>query len=51
MATTFESARDLILANTSILGVEDVPLLEAIGRVLAEEVIAPAPVRTIVVSV
>lgn len=37
----FEEARSLILENIPILGVERVPLLDAAGRVLAEDVKAP----------
>jgi molybdopterin molybdotransferase len=41
MTISFEDARSLILENVPTLGVERVPLLDAAGRVLAEEVIAP----------
>ncbi|MBW2688619.1 MAG: molybdopterin molybdotransferase MoeA [Deltaproteobacteria bacterium] len=41
MAETFECARALILGEVSPLPVESVPLLEVVGRVLAEEVKAP----------
>ena len=41
MAETFECARALILENVSRLPVESVPLLEALGRILAEELRAP----------
>ena len=35
-----EEARDKILALVSVLNSEDVPLLEAMGQVLAEDVLA-----------
>ncbi|KAF0220114.1 MAG: molybdopterin [Geobacteraceae bacterium] len=38
---TFEEARKIILAGISPLGVERVTLLESLGRVIAEEMIAP----------
>jgi molybdopterin molybdotransferase len=38
---SFEDARSTILANVSPLGVERVELLESLGRVIAEDVIAP----------
>ena len=38
---TFEVARSMILASVSSLGVERVELLEALGRVVAEDVVAP----------
>lgn len=38
---TFEEARRLILANVKPAGVERVNLLEAVGRVLAEDLTAP----------
>lgn len=41
MAETFECARSLILENVSTLPAESVPLLEAVGRILAEELRAP----------
>ena len=41
MAESFESARALILAKCSLLPAESVPLFEAAGRVLAEEIRAP----------
>lgn len=41
MATTFESARTLILSKVFPLGIERSHLLDVIGRVLAEEVRAP----------
>lgn len=41
MTTTFEDARRLILQQASTLGVERVMLLNAPGRILAEEVVAP----------
>ena len=41
MTIRFEDARSLILENVPTLGVERVPLLDAAGRVLAEDVIAP----------
>ena len=41
MAETFECARALILENVTTLPVESVPLLEAVGRILAEELRAP----------
>ena len=41
MAETFEHARALILENVFSLPVESVPLIEVVGRVLAEEVRAP----------
>jgi molybdopterin molybdotransferase len=37
----FEDARNIILASVSPLGVERVELLESLGRVIAEDVIAP----------
>lgn len=37
----FENARSIILQNISPLGTEKVPLLEALGRVLSEDIIAP----------
>lgn len=42
MSTTFEDARRLILQQASTLGVERVMLLNAPGRILAEEVVAPS---------
>jgi len=41
MSIGFEEARTLILNSVPTLGIERVPLLEAAGRVLAEEVKAP----------
>jgi len=41
MAETFEHARALILENVSVLPAESVPLIELVGRVLAEEIRAP----------
>ncbi len=41
MAETFERARALILEKVSRLPAESVPLLDVVGRVLAEEVRAP----------
>jgi molybdopterin molybdotransferase len=41
MAESFENARALILAKISSLPTESVPLLEMVGRVLAEEIRAP----------
>jgi molybdopterin molybdotransferase len=41
MAETFEKARALILGQLSPLSAESVPLLELVGRVLADEVRAP----------
>ncbi len=38
---TFEEARSIILASVSPLGVERVPLLDALGRVIAEDLVAP----------
>jgi len=38
---TFEEARRVILDNVAVLGPETVPLLDAVGRVLAEDVTAP----------
>ena len=38
---TFEVARSMILSNVSPLGVERVELLTALGRVVAEDVVAP----------
>jgi molybdopterin molybdotransferase len=38
---TFEEARDIILAHATTLGVERVELLESLGRVLSEDVVAP----------
>lgn len=38
---TFNDARRLILSNVTPLGVERVGLLESLGRVLAEDVVAP----------
>jgi len=37
----FEDARSIILRNTSPLGTEKVSLLETLGRVLSEDIIAP----------
>ncbi len=37
----FENARSIILQNISLLGTEKVPLLESLGRVLSEDIIAP----------
>jgi molybdopterin molybdotransferase len=37
----FEEARRIILENVSTLGAESVTLLESLGRVLAEDVVAP----------
>lgn len=41
MALSFDDARSLILESAAPLGIERVPLLEASGRVLAGEVLAP----------
>lgn len=41
MSTSFEEARRLILQQAPTLGVERVMLLNAPGRILAEEVVAP----------
>ena len=41
MAESFESARAIILANVSVLAAESIPLLEAGGRVLANDLRAP----------
>jgi molybdopterin molybdotransferase len=38
---TFEEARSIILASVSPLGVERIELLESLGRVIAEDVVAP----------
>lgn len=38
---SFEEARSVILANVSPVGTERVHLLDAVGRVLAEELVAP----------
>lgn len=38
---TFEEARSIILASVATLGVERVEILESLGRVLADEIIAP----------
>jgi len=38
---TFEVARSMILASVSSLGAERVELLAALGRVVAEDVVAP----------
>ncbi len=38
---TFEEARSIILRSVSPLGVERVPLLDSLGMVIAEEIIAP----------
>src|SRR5512141_73083 len=38
---TFEVARSMILSNVSLLGVERVDLMAALGRVVAEDVAAP----------
>jgi molybdopterin molybdotransferase len=39
---TFEDARRTILENVSPLGVERVSLLESLGRVIAEDIVAPS---------
>ncbi|GFE57383.1 gephyrin-like molybdotransferase Glp [Geobacter sp. AOG1] len=36
-----EEARQLVLRHTGLLGSEDVPLLQGLGRVVAEDVVAP----------
>ena len=38
---SFEQARQVILENITPAGVEQVCLLDAVGRVLAEDVVAP----------
>ncbi|MFB3814058.1 MAG: gephyrin-like molybdotransferase Glp [Terriglobales bacterium] len=38
---SFEEARQLVLSNITRLGTERVELLESVGRVLAEDVVAP----------
>ncbi len=38
---TFDEARQIVLANIRPLGVERVSILEAAGRVLAEDIVAP----------
>src|SRR3954468_19599806 len=38
---TYEDARTIILKNVTPLGVERVQLLESLGRVIAEDVVAP----------
>ncbi|HYG97674.1 MAG TPA: gephyrin-like molybdotransferase Glp [Terriglobales bacterium] len=38
---SLNDARDLVLRNVTVLGSERVPLLDAVGRVLAEDVVAP----------
>lgn len=38
---TFEEARNIILQHVGILGAESTPLLESLGRVLAEDISAP----------
>src|SRR5512135_51932 len=38
---SFEEARRIILSSVSPLGAERVPLLESLGRVVAEDVVAP----------
>ena len=40
--TTFAEARTTILNHVSVLGIERIMLIEAVGRVLAEEIAAPA---------
>ncbi len=39
---SFEEARKIILDHVSPLGAESVPLLDALGRVLAEDLVAPS---------
>lgn len=41
MAQSFESARTMILEKVTVLPRESVPLLEVVGRVLAEDILAP----------
>jgi molybdopterin biosynthesis enzyme len=41
VSTSFEEARSLVMDATGHLGTERVPLLDAIGRVLAEAVRTP----------
>lgn len=38
---TFEDARNIILSSVAPLGIERVALLESLGRVIAEEMVAP----------
>lgn len=38
---TYEEARKIILDNSTPLGVERVPILESLGRVIAEDLMAP----------
>ncbi|MSN26174.1 MAG: molybdopterin molybdenumtransferase MoeA [Geobacter sp.] len=38
---SFEEARSTILSSVNVCGVERVPLLDAVGRILAEDVTAP----------
>src|SRR5216684_1991367 len=39
--TSADQALEIVLANVAVLGVERVPILEALSRVLAEEIRAP----------
>ncbi len=39
--TTYEQARRLIIENITPLGAEVVPVIESLGRVLAEDIVAP----------
>jgi len=38
---SFEEARSIILGSVSPLGIERVPLLDSLGRVIADDIIAP----------
>ncbi len=39
---TFEEARQIILESVATLGIEQVPLLDAVGRILADDIVAPS---------
>src|SRR5258708_12277598 len=39
--TSADQALEIVLANVAVLGVERVPILEALSRVLAEEIRSP----------
>jgi len=41
MLVPVEDAREIILAHIPVMGVEEVWLNDALGRVLAQEVVAP----------
>ncbi|NBQ24815.1 MAG: molybdopterin molybdenumtransferase MoeA, partial [Verrucomicrobia bacterium] len=43
MLVPVEDAREIILAHMPVMGIEEVWLNDALGRVLAQEVVAPLP--------